>query len=75
MACRSRLIVCAVLPASAWWDEYYGPMQDRVAGLRSRLPDDPIAEEVAAAADAEIDYFRRFSDHYSYEFFVVAPTG
>ncbi len=64
-----------VLPASAWWDEYYEPMQERVASLRARLPDDPIAGEVAAAAEAEIDYFRRFSDCYSYEFFIVEPTG
>ena len=64
-----------VLPAPAWWDEYYDPMRERVASLRERLPDDPIAGDVAAAAEAEIDYFGRFSDCYSYEFFVVQPTG
>jgi hypothetical protein len=46
-------------------------MLDRVAGLRQRLPDAPIASEVAAVAEAEIDCFHRFSDSYSYEFFVV----
>lgn len=64
-----------VLPASAWWDEYYTPMQERIDSLRSRLPDDPVATEVANGAAAEIDYFRRFSDCYSYEFFIVQPTG
>jgi SAM-dependent methyltransferase len=74
-AASYRTVASFVLPASAWWDEYYGPMQDRIASLRQRLPDDPIAGEVVAAAEVEIDHFRRFSDCYSYTFFVVQPTG
>jgi len=70
-----RTVGSFVLPASAWWDEYYGPMRDRVASLRERLPGDPVASDVAAAAEAEIDYFVRFSDCYSYEFFSVQPVG
>jgi hypothetical protein len=60
-----------MLPSSAWWDEYYAPMQDRIASLRVHLPDDPIAGEVVVAAEAEINDFRRLSDCYSSEFFVV----
>ena len=74
-AASYRTVASFVLPASAWWEEYYGPMQHRIADLRKRLADDPIAGEVVAAAEAEIDHFRRFSDCYSYEFFVVQPTG
>lgn len=69
-----RTVASLVLPASAWWDEYYLPMQHRINGLRERLPDDPIAAEVATAAETEIDYFRRFSDCYSYQFFIVQPS-
>ncbi len=72
-AASYRMVASFVLPASAWWDEYYGPMQDRIADLRERLPDDPIAGDVVAGAEAEIDYFRRFSNCYSYEFFIVQP--
>ncbi len=74
-AASYRVVASFVLPASAWWDEYYEPMQDRIAALRSRLPDDPVADEVAAGAEVEIEHFRRFSDCYSYAFFVVQPTG
>lgn len=63
-----------VMPPSAWWDDYLGPMQVRVEELRARLPDDPAAIEVADAAEAEIDVFRRFSDHFAYAFYVVRPT-
>jgi ubiquinone/menaquinone biosynthesis C-methylase UbiE len=70
-----RTVDSFVLPASAWRDEYYDPMQDRIDGLRQRLPDDQVALDIAAEAEAEIDYHRRFSDCYSYEFFVVQPAG
>ncbi len=62
------------LPASAWWDEYYEPMLDRIDELRERRPDDPVAHEVIGAAEAEIDFHRRFSDQYSYAFYVVEPA-
>lgn len=63
------------LPPSAWWDEYYEPMQTRIAELHSRLPDDVIAGEIVAAARTEIDHFRRYADCYSYAFFVVQPRN
>ena len=62
------------LPASSWWGEFYEPMQERIAALRSRLRDDPAAAEVVRSAEVEIDMFRRFSEHYSYAFFVVQPV-
>jgi trans-aconitate methyltransferase len=61
------------LPASSWRDEYYKPMQDRIASLRRNHPDDPIAMEIATAAVKEISMHERFSDEYSYGFFVVRP--
>ena len=70
-----RTVATFVLPAAAWWDEYYEPMLGRVADLSARLPDDPAAADVVAAAETEIDHFRRFADCYSYAFFVVQPTG
>ena len=69
-----RTIDSFPLPASAWWDEYYQPMQASIATLRARLPDDPAALEVTTAAESEIEVFRRFSDVYSYAFFIVQPS-
>jgi SAM-dependent methyltransferase len=61
------------LPPSAWWDGYYGPMEPKIEELRRDLPDDPAAQQVAAAAEEEIRMHRRYSDSYSYGFFVVRP--
>ncbi len=73
LAASYRTVASFVLPASAWWDEYYEPMQDRIERLKARH--DPAAAEVVANAEEEIDKFRRFSDCYSYAFFVTTPTG
>ena len=73
-AASYRVIASFPLPASAWWDEYYEPMLTRIEDLRSRFPDDPRAIEVVTVAETEIDKFRRFSDCYSYAFYIVQPT-
>ncbi len=62
------------LPASAWWDEYYQPMRARLETLRARYPGDRAAADVVRSAEIEIDMFQRFSEHYSYAFYVVQPS-
>jgi ubiquinone/menaquinone biosynthesis C-methylase UbiE len=73
-AASYRTVASFPLPAAAWWGEYYEPMLARVDGLKARCADNPTAAEVAATAEVEIDHFRRFSDCYSYAFFVVQPS-
>jgi trans-aconitate methyltransferase len=70
-----RTVASFTLPASAWWDEYYEPMQTRLAALQARLPDDPAAVEVVRSAQVEIDMFQRFQEHYSYAFYIVEPNN
>jgi hypothetical protein len=72
-AANYRTIASFPLPASAWWDEYYEPMLTHIEDLKARLPDEPVAVEVVTAAETEIEHFRRFSDCYSYAFFIVQP--
>ncbi len=60
-----------VLPPSAWWDEYYGPLEQRLTAFRERYADDPGALAVLAAEQREIDLYRRYGDYYGYAFFVA----
>ena len=60
-----------VLPEAAWWDDYYMPMEARIAGLRVELEGDGAGLEALEAHQREIDYYRRWSEHYGY-LFVVA---
>jgi SAM-dependent methyltransferase len=64
---------CFVLPPESWWNDYYGPMEERIPEFLAAHPDDPIAAEIAAEAEKEIETFRQFSDFYSYGFFIVRP--
>lgn len=73
-AASFRTLTSFPLPSSAWWEDYYEPMQDRVEALASRLPDDAAALEVVAVATREIDMFRRFGDSYTYAFYIVQPA-
>ncbi len=59
------------LPPSAWWDDYYRPLQDNVTAFRKRYHDVPDAQELADQCQREIDVWRSYSEFYGYEFFVL----
>jgi SAM-dependent methyltransferase len=61
------------LPAQAWWDEYYEPLEQRMAAQAPRA--DPSLAEVIAETRREIDLFRRFGDTYGYVFYLMRSTG
>ncbi len=60
-----------VFPSSAWTDEYYDPMERRIAEHAEAWQGNPEAEAVLDAARREIAMFRRFSDYYGYAFLVM----
>jgi SAM-dependent methyltransferase len=60
-----------VIPAKAWWDNYYSPSETRVAALRTKYPDDPDTLAILEDAQREYDLFRAHSDAYGYVFFVM----
>ena len=66
-----KLITHFTLPKSAWLDNYYRPMQKRLANLRKKYKGDSIAKSVFDEFQKEIDIYNEYSDHYSYEFFVM----
>jgi trans-aconitate methyltransferase len=70
-----RVIDSFVMPAEAWWKDYYSPMEVRIPEFLEDYGRDEIAQEIAAAAEEEISMFRRFSDAYSYAFFITSPDS
>ena len=70
-ACRYETVAHFPLPASAWWDDYYRPLQDNVTAFRKRHHDAPDARELAEQCQEEIDTWHAYSQFYGYEFFVL----
>jgi SAM-dependent methyltransferase len=59
------------LPERDWWDEYYGPLEDRLPRFAEEYVGDPEAMRAVESTREEIDVYRRFSDYYGYRFFVM----
>lgn len=59
------------LPESSWWDDYYGPLERRLAGLEEEYSSDAEKLEVIDWIRTEIEMYRRYSDYYGYVFFVM----
>jgi SAM-dependent methyltransferase len=59
------------LPESAWWDDYYHPLEQNLAAFRQHRAGDRDAQELADQVQREIDMWHAYGDFYGYEFFVL----
>lgn len=62
------------LPDAAWWDDFYTPMEQRIAELRDKYAGDAEALAALDRLAAEPELHRRHGDFYAYEFFVARRT-
>ena len=69
--CGYEIVGHFPLPASAWWDDYYRPLQDNVTAFRDRHRDAPDAQALADGVQHEIDIWHACSEFYGYEFLVL----
>jgi len=60
-----------VLPSTAWTDQYYDPMEVRIAEKAKDWTGVSEAEAVLHEARNEIAVFRRYSGYFGYAFFVM----
>ena len=70
-ACGYQTVGHFPLPASAWWDDYYRPLQQNVYAFRKRHADAQDAQEIADQCQREIDIWHAYAEFYGYEFFVM----
>jgi hypothetical protein len=59
------------LPDEAWWDDFYTPMEARIAGLGGNYANDVEALAVLDQLAEEPEMHRRYSEFFAYEFFVA----
>jgi len=66
-----RLMATYRLPEAGWRDNYYVPMEARIAELRKSHGADPAHAAVLDAFEKEIEMYRQYSRYYGYTFFVM----
>ena len=69
--CGYRPVDSFVLPADAWWEHYYTPIEKKLAALRVKYQHDAPALAVIAAEQQEIDLFRKYYEYYGYVFYIM----
>jgi SAM-dependent methyltransferase len=77
--CGFDLVGHFTLPDEAWWDDFYTPMEARIAELRDKYSADAAASAVLEQIAEEPGMHRLHYAVYAYEFFVArrppAQTG
>jgi cyclopropane fatty-acyl-phospholipid synthase-like methyltransferase len=66
-----RLLDHFRLPKESWVTEYYTPLEAEIARQRKAHADDPPSIQLLDGLQLEVDMYRKYSDHYGYEFFVA----
>ncbi len=65
------LVASFSLPSEAWWNEYYTPLQIKLAGMEEEYAENQDALAVIDMTWREIEQFRKYSDYYGYQAFLL----
>jgi SAM-dependent methyltransferase len=68
---RFHLISHFTLPESSWFDSFYLPMEKELTRLNKKYQGNEMALSVFEEMRNEIDLYKKFSDFYGYEFFIM----
>ena len=63
------------LPESSWLENYYRPMENELSRLIIKYRNNDIALQQFEAMHKEIEFYKRYSDHYGYEFFIMQKSN
>ena len=69
--CGLRLVDFFILPESAWWENYYIPLQEQILRFKEKYKNDQFASEITDMLQTEIDIYKKFSDFYGYVFYIM----
>ncbi len=69
------LIDYFVLPTTSWTEEYYRPMQARIAMLREKYQNDIKIQKILNEEQAEIDIYHKYHQWYGYMFYIMQNKG
>jgi SAM-dependent methyltransferase len=70
-ACGYEVVDVFTLPESAWWHDYYGPLEARLVSLRDKYSGDAQALAMFDTTREQIELFRDYAQYYGYVFYVL----
>ena len=68
---KFHLIANFTLPKSSWLDCFYLPMEEEITRLNKKYRSNKTALDIFEEMKKEIILYKKFSDFYGYEFFVM----
>jgi hypothetical protein len=57
-----------------WWEEYYGPLEDRIQALQVLYKEEREACEFLQREQQEVDLYKKYSDWYGSAFFLMRKS-
>ncbi|NOX89990.1 MAG: class I SAM-dependent methyltransferase [Calditrichaeota bacterium] len=66
-----KLISDFTLPESSWIDSYYLPMEKELSHLNEKYQGNEAALAIFDEMRHEIDFYKKYSDFFGYEFFIM----
>ena len=66
-----RMIDYFPLPSEAWWTNYYGPAEKKLAEMRRKYPNNDNVQAICDSFQLEIDMHRKYSEYYGYSFYIM----
>ena len=72
---RFFLISNFTLPKSSWLDSFYLLMQEQLIRLNRKYQGNEIASGIFEEMKNEINLYKKFSDFYGYEFFIMQSVN
>ncbi len=70
-SCGYELVGHFVQPESAWWEPFYGPLEERLGLMRKRYAEDAQKMALIEHIQMEIDIYRQYSAYYSNVFYLM----
>ena len=72
--CSLDLVDYFILPESAWWENYYLPLQKQIVRFQKKVQNNKTAADIVNMTQREIDIYKQFSDYYGYVFYVMQKS-
>jgi ubiquinone/menaquinone biosynthesis C-methylase UbiE len=70
-----RFIDKFVVPKESWWDDYYGPLEKLIEGLRHKYRTDPKAQSILDKVQNEVNEFKSKPELHGSVFYIMQKTS